>query len=231
VQQEGLYRFFLQCEDRCSLDVNRVPRCRSSDEKFCLAGMHRDSMETSNIMLTRGWHKVSSTHVALLSHPSRSFFQLQYRGPDTSNRMMTIPEERLRAGITRQTIEQLDRHNQRETITRSSSVLVPARELFSASRQGYTSCPGSRHPKLVEFFCQVAPDMEPGYYNLRFHDHQFGESVEGRSSLFAPGMGSKRASVLIVPLVKSLEQFPDGSLLVQGAGLDRMGTNGSLNDS
>jgi len=100
---------------------------------------------------------------------------------------------------------------------------MPAKTLESAAKTKAMRCPGDQPQKLVEFMCQVSPDLQPGYYDLKFQDYQYGHSTEGASSQWVIGMAGQKANVRIVPKITDVVELPKAKgLLVRGMGLDSL---------
>jgi len=62
----------------------------------------------------KGWHKIAIVHWCSLDSGGHSALEFKYTGPDTRNKWKYIPQDKLRAGVSKESIDGLNRDSERQ---------------------------------------------------------------------------------------------------------------------
>lgn len=176
--------------------------------------------------LAAGWHKVEFVNAVNMDHIHHTAMKVYYKGQDTSGHWLKLPQLKLRAGITREEVQNMEQTRLKDS---QEKYLVPSEEIFEAASKaiGAPLCPPEppektgKKPKLVQFRCKISEDMESGYYDVKFKDHAFGDSVTPQKAQFMATF-NKLATMRVLPVINEILIDPTGQMKVSGHALDAL---------
>jgi len=218
----GTYEFNMECSGSCRIKI---------DNKQLIDSLPHDARTTNQLTLAVGWHRLQVLHAnrvgrwaytRTLNNNDR-LLQIWYKGPDTNMEMVELPATVLRTRNSRKILEAFDREAQVDEAGHYIMMERPSKQVpQAAASANRKQCPSGEFQRLYEFSCKVSGDMEPGFYDVKVHDHKIGASTESLSARWSIGMGAVSATLRIVPKVERVSLLPDGRLHVRGAGLDHL---------
>jgi hypothetical protein len=230
VSAEGQYEFRLKAHDVGIIKIDNLDLQLQNKDGRVLAGWDKDELWSTSTLLSPCQYSITIVHAARVYESRYSGLEVRYKGPDTANRWDILPLGRLRAGITKGEAERVDQ----DGAGNKNKNLLPSQEILTDKlkrRTGFSHCPDGLVSKLVNFRVKVPKEMEPGFYDVSFHDFRFGASSTGEEARWSVGMGKQQASVRVVPSVESTT-ITDGmkTITVTGSGLDALKGPFSYND-
>jgi hypothetical protein len=221
IATEGNYKFRLNAMDSGYIMIdgsNTLTDTRRRKKKT--AGWGHWELWSGDVDLYAGWHKITVVHAAVMHDRTHSGLEVRYKGADTSDNWQIPSFTRLRAGITE---EDAQRMNSNQEHAEAERYLVPAKEILTdkvSMGPGISTCPDGSVQKYVEFMCQVSSDMLPGFYDIQYYDHRYGQSEIGGGQ-WETGMGGQKATLKIVPVIDKVEVYSaTGQMAIHGSGLD-----------
>eukprot|EP00746_Dinoflagellata_sp_MGD_P147791 gnl/MRDRNA2_/MRDRNA2_80101_c0_seq1.p1 gnl/MRDRNA2_/MRDRNA2_80101_c0~~gnl/MRDRNA2_/MRDRNA2_80101_c0_seq1.p1 ORF type:complete len:4787 (+),score=748.07 gnl/MRDRNA2_/MRDRNA2_80101_c0_seq1:123-14483(+) len=228
ITTNGTYNFNVKCIKYCWMLIDAAHLFDTATETDDKLSWATRGEVTAKMTLGVGWHRLTVYHAytaGRAGYMRGRQLEVSYAGPDTDEKQISFPARVLRAGMTKKVVQGYDKEVRQEV--RDAS-LVPAKWLVHAGKnikRPAAKCKprGDKAQKLFEFSTRVPRDLEPGYYNLKFHDYHHGASIESENAKFTVGAGkTHKATLRIVPKVEEVLQLPSGDLHVRGAGLDHL---------